>query len=211
MATKAVPIKVVRRPRTPKQRLAVKVARDVIAQLRRYKFTRGLYMDRVPMDDAAVSARLKTAILTAAGQLQDVVDDVVPVCRVCLLGACLLSKVRVANKLPVEDVFDKRGSTVVDVHDQLTDVFERDDKEMIEGVFELSWPNRYVDDPESDKYRGLLADMLKKKTPLGRIAALMRNVVRNGGVLSVKPMTRAEWARKKIYHRMEDAVGSKHC
>lgn len=161
-----------------KREMAVAVANDVLAQLRKrtkgYVVTTGYY--------------IRTGSpLPSTGDLRDHLDTIQKGgCQVCALGAALLSKARLYDKVPMN--FTNGGYASYCSGDacyrSLSDVFSRKQMVLIESAFE-----RMNMDPDSrrDDYTPVaIQNAIDFGTQYSddkvRLRAIMKNIVENDGV-----------------------------
>ena len=156
---------------------AVAVARDVLKYLDSLEFTTSNYLE-IP----------DTLSVPGEGDLKDCVDVVQKGCRVCLLGACLLSKSRLFDEVPLKDLFNHflyhptRYITDRNTYRLLESVFSRDQMTMMESAFQQdSWfaiqekvETRLAEDSQDFGSR--------YDNKADRARAVMENVIANGGV-----------------------------
>src|SRR5262245_27057152 len=115
---------------------AVAVARDVLAQMTVAHFRVNFFLDGEARDPAVAE------VARRQGDLGEVVDVVRRDCTTCLLGACVLSKAKLYDSIPLRYAFQtssqKRfGLSRDEVHVMLADVFEKADLVLLETAFEL--------------------------------------------------------------------------
>ena len=142
-----------------KAEMRVAIAEDVLKQLRAGKITLAHVYLRNKQD-----YRPLTPLLRNAHDLQEVVDKITKTCKVCQLGACLLSKARLFNKVPIDKLTSYNRESVfgTEVYEALSDVFSDSQLNKIENAFE----DQREYSQESDKTA---------------VEATMENIVRNRG------------------------------
>lgn len=119
------------RKRKPKN-LAVAVAKDVLKSLRQFKFRQGTYLQSVN----SISAELSSA--SPKSEVQGFVPELIEKCEVCLKGACILAKARVADELKLSALSIEFGEVELkkDADEILDGVFDKETLGMIEAAFE---------------------------------------------------------------------------
>jgi hypothetical protein len=180
--------------------MAIAVAKDVIKQLNSQKnpLCAGNY--------GYVASDYKFE--SDAGDLQKYVEEVQKAnCRVCALGAALLSKARLFNHVPVKKISSKRYGTEtfgIDVDNEtvykgLSSVFSKAQMQLIESAYE-----RGNFGPESRRAKDEIIDAIlfgdKYVDKKERLIAIMRNLIKNEGVFIPKPCTkeqRDEWRKEE--------------
>ena len=152
---------------------AVAVAKDVLKHLKALRIAQGYYING-------------DALPVMEGDLKDNLDTVQKKCRVCLLGACVLSKARLYDNVPLEELlFDSDAGKSLsadedDTRSILQDVFDPEQMDLMEAAFEkttclaedctdyallvqaVDFGNRY-----EDRY--------------DRVKAVMENIIANNG------------------------------
>lgn len=178
-------------PRLSKRQMAVAVAEDVLKRLRRRK------NPIVACPGWYVSAPYQP--LSIGSDLQDHVDAMVDTgrCRVCALGAALLSKAKLFDKVPSNSIFTQTygGPTVWtnqhDVRENLKDVFSLSVLKRMEAAFEVSYRVVGGDSVSGDVY-GAVVFGSQFQDPKKRMRAIMENVVANGGEFVVNRATKTQ-------------------
>lgn len=142
---------------------AIDVAKDVLKQLDATTFIQGSYFwGSFPLKD-----------MNGDAQFADVVDVVRERCQVCLLGACVLAKARVLDKITCKDALHESYSypdeyfVDASAYEQLKSVFGRVQCSLMESVFEQN----------DDAGYGFTIPNHKE-----RVKAVMTNLIHNGGV-----------------------------
>jgi hypothetical protein len=172
---------------------ALAVAKDVLSRLSSYRLKTSEY----------VTGTVVTEGITSETDLQSVVDVVQQNCTVCALGACFLSKIRLFNKVPANEIlrpysYGKRASINVGrrlIEKHLADVFSPIQLDMIESAFEMRvLDNWTMSKDEGDLIRGASAFGQKfGHDRKARTAAVMQNIIDNGGTFVVDPVSVAEY------------------
>ena len=149
-------------------------------------------------------------------EMQSVVDELQPYCHVCFVGACVLSKARVLDKLLVGEVLgpdlDPRIST--EEGGRILDgVFDPDDLNLMEAAFMADpWYFTYYsakrhgvtttdrEDKDSGPAYGAAlfgweAGGFENRNLEDRVRAVMANVIENDGRFVVPPRTKDEWEK----------------
>lgn len=144
---------------SPKKReMRLAVAKDVLKRLRRKKlnvFSGNGYI--VPKNTSYFEIdNLKSSC--QHDNSQEHLDKIESSCEVCALGACMLSHIRLFNKVVIEDTFGGENAKFA-----LGSYFSRQQLGIIENVFERisNWSTR----EENSK----------------RLAKIMRNIIKNNG------------------------------
>lgn len=162
----------------------VAIAKDVLKQLdaQRIQLERRRYLSGVLLNYDASSR---------GTDLQAYVDGLLN-CRVCLLGACLLSKARLFNAVPVELVAsfptfgrDKGplGLAIAgeDIHENLSSIFDSRTLTLMESAFECrdmaDSEDDYSDDPEIQA----AIDFGNAREPETCVRDVMQNIIDNNG------------------------------
>jgi hypothetical protein len=158
-----------------KQRLAIRVAKDIIAQLdlKSIKPKTGTYVRSLWNEDAYEVGKL-TDSKKQAKLLQKK-------CDACALGSMFLSLVKLDNDFDFDiDIITEdngEGCGVFELQEdamrnRLHDVFSRDQLDLIETAFE-TWGHGDARELKFGK---------RYKTPAGRLRAICRNIIENEGV-----------------------------
>lgn len=167
-----------------KNEKAIAVAKDVIAQLKRIDIP--LHVQR---ENGYIVAPL-SVIPEEACDLQAIVDNVQGSCRVCALGATVLSAARLFDQIPAMDVLrpGHRGegglqvlSDREDMFDALvrTGVFDDEECALIEAAFEKTWAwNKEASD---EKIGRAMSFGKGFESDSDCLIAIMENVIANDG------------------------------
>lgn len=181
---------------TPDRTMAVAIAKDVIAQIRR--------ADN-PLRIAAPAGYchgVMPAGLPATGDVRDHVEQIQAHCHVCMLGGLFLSKSRVFDDSPLASInrFDRPDTIHVDrghMVAQLSAAFTPDDLDAIEAAFELIGGTSEYDGDDADEAArrerrcfGAARWALDKGDRRGRAVAIAENIIANGGEFVVTPCDR---------------------
>jgi hypothetical protein len=157
--------------RTTRRERRIAIAKDVLAQLNTLHLRNGTYMTgEVPvgLDDDA----------------QKVIDIIQAECDVCLLGACLLSKIRLYDEVSTaqlmfdEDAIDVESSLVRDL---LADEFSQEQMDLIEAAFERTVglsDELDINDPELSN---ACLFGCRYEAHAARVQAIMENIVKHNG------------------------------
>jgi hypothetical protein len=139
-----------------KKKQRVEIAKDVLLQLKakNYLAQPGIYVR---------SNTLNSWEYQQEFDFQQVLVTQSPKCEVCGIGALFCSMARVGDRISYRD----------DLWDSLKLVFDRRQIDLIEGAFE-GWGYRG---------KGILEFYNKYPTPNKRLAAIMRNIIKNEGEL----------------------------
>lgn len=172
---------------------AVAVAQDVLAWLAlpetRGKVLTGSYLwARVPGPiDPLADLRTYAEQAMASGD-----------CEVCMLGACLLSKAKLFDAVPVKPFaghsdgrIRAHGGARDDVTEALEDVFDRETMDLMESAFERTMMGWTAD---RDLMRGAATFGMGFLDPRDRARAIMENVVAHGGKFVVEPVSAEDYA-----------------
>lgn len=167
---------------------AVQVARDVLAHLHVYRPIRGKYI-----------AGYLPRIENADADMSEYLSDFESRCEVCALGACLLSKVRLYDNVPVKAViwtnYGNRDYEIVDVSgtavkNNLDDVFSRLQQSMIESAFENRVMSPAVTSlEESRRLRAAVVFGQRYDTTRERLQAIMENIIDHDGTFDPPSVT----------------------
>ena len=188
--------------RLSKSEKAVAVASDVIAQLRKRNSKLIPVLDNgyvsssflINLDDPRVKKTRNNNYENEVFhvELQDILPDMMKEeCRVCGLGAAIISKARLLDKVQIEG-YGFEINPGYELHrdkisEGLKDVFTEDTIDKIECAFEV---DPYMADTE--EYAAALFGA-KHKEPKKRLIAIMQNIVDNGGKFLVAKATEADW------------------
>lgn len=151
---------------------AVAVANDVLKHLKALQITQGTYAD---MKEGGLE------VFASDDDLQQYLDVIQKHCHVCLLGACVLSKARIYDKVTmsqfrqIESVCDE-----VKIREMLEDVFDRDTINLMEAAFEgdrFCW----MKGTDLEQIDAAILFGEKYGDSKERIAAAMKNVIKNSG------------------------------
>lgn len=167
-----------------KRQRAVEVALDVLAQLRKrrngYVATTGYYVETA------------YDLTEAGGDIRDHLAEIQGAnCRVCALGAAVLSKARLYDNVPAEAFVDGDGGAPREsCTENLLDIFSQDQMDLIETAFECR-DSREDGDPWGYNGTKLPARIARAiafgerfKTPKARMRGIMQNIVENRGVFT---------------------------
>jgi len=154
-------------------RMRVKIAQDVLATMKGMRIDKGAFVKpddpwELPKDDSKAAARRLQKNKT---------------CRVCALGACFLSVIKLDNKFlgSWRDLI-RAGE---EISDRLGDFFDMDQLKLIENAFELGrgW---FTSDGSVNRLEGLdvtravqFGERYDKDE--NRLKAIMKNIIKNGG------------------------------
>lgn len=145
--------------------MRVAIAKDVIAQVnaRRYTATPGTFL-RVEFVEPFPEG---------AADLRDVVGLPMVVCDVCAKGAMLLSKARLFDAVPLDDMVVEE--TILGGGDEeiLYEAFGEENADLIESAFEL-----YSGDHLACEFGH------RHKNPADRLIAIMANIVEHDGIFT---------------------------
>ena len=161
---------------------ALAIAQDVLKNLG------GQYVARAKVYAAEAKWNVPDEDIPTEGELQKALDKMKS-CNVCALGACVLSKARLFNDLPITEMF-YGGFFELDSEDayrEIEDVFGVTQRAMIESAFERSDMRSFEDDDHDDE---VTEDEIEIAKAFGhryndaesRMRAIMENIVANGGV-----------------------------
>lgn len=151
----------------------VAIAKDVLKWIPKSNIRRGSY----------ITGSLPSELTPKPKeQLQKYIRDMTSRCSVCALGACMLSHVRLFDKLTVGEFGAIEGNVVdamrCDTTAVLSEVFEREQLAMIECAFEgydhscaLNWK----DARECESFAANVSDSKDK------LRMIMKNIIKNDG------------------------------
>ncbi len=166
---------------TAKQkRLAVRVAKDVLASIKLLDIQWGSYMtlNEIPtaLVDKARTSKAQAKLLKTGN------------CRVCALGACMISLVALENDYQFtfspeyDDDYNMASTSTIAVYytgitNRLLQAFPPEQQWLIEDAFEMANMHGYIGGwtPRAIRF-GEQYD-----TPRKRLRAIMKNIIRNGG------------------------------
>ncbi len=178
-----------------KRRKVVAVAKDVLKQINSLKVKTG--NGYVVPNNLVIPG-----VDCDKDDLQKHVDTVQKKCTVCALGACIMSKARLYDNVLMNKVFDTNSfdgslsigySDINSIKDMLTSVFSNLQMGMIESAFEkcqTGTGNHRDDDwsdwstKEQEQIDRAIKFGKKYRSDRKRLAAIMRNIVRNKGVFT---------------------------
>lgn len=157
---------------------AVAVALDAMKQTRWLHLSEGVYF--------YVGEEVRQEIIdSGAEDLREVAGKVKKDCDCCALGACLLSKARLYDDVPLDIREFCDGSGFYwnlpggsEVHLMLRDVFGPVQCRLIEAAFERG----FIFAGGSGSVGAAQEFGSRYKTPRKRFLAIMRNIIHNGGV-----------------------------
>ena len=161
---------------TAKAKKAIRVCKDVIANLRSRKLqaAQGIYVSQdvsdaiteIDQDEVSLQKVLKKWLKPRRQ------------CQVCALGSLFISKVDRYNKCNVSpwDVLSPYG---IEFNKQLSEIFSREQQSMIESAFETEPGEKYWD-PECAIGKAIEFGA-KYKNPTTKLIAIMNNIIKNGG------------------------------
>lgn len=159
---------------------AVAVAEDVLVQLRKRKNTiiphQGTYLET---DAEFTDEQLD------GHDLQEYVDKVQKAdCKVCAVGAAVMSKARLFDNVPADVVV-----VADDIHGHLFDVFDENTVALMECAFEQS---DSFSTGQSEKHLEAAIEFGERyEDDKERLRAIMKNIIENNG--KFKP-----WAKAKV-------------
>jgi len=155
---------------------AVAVAKDVLAHLDTIRARRGIYMNGyIPRVDRSED-------------LQKHADTVTTNCKMCALGALMLSKARLYNDVPMRSIadnsamFDDQSSVYAsrsDVERAISEIFSLKQMAMIETAFEGGTCS--AQDCDTDTLSRAAAYTRGVDDSSERIRMVMQNIIDNGG------------------------------
>lgn len=168
----------------------VAIASDVLSRVRQYQWCRGTYLGGILRDTAPLE-----------GDLQQHVDAVQQHCELCLLGACLVSKARLFNNVPIGTISREHrpahtapyvyvSADRTDIKKLLKDSFPPLELSKIESAFEceVMGDEAVFTDEEMSLLRG--AAIFGKQyddDDADRVMAVMENIIDNNGEFVVDP------------------------
>lgn len=175
---------------------AVAIAKDVLKHVRDYRWFRGTYIHG--------SWRGEEAPWT--GDLREHLDKVQEKCTMCLLGACLMSKARLFDAVPLDRLYKSDSERVDEVYNSinpdrgtigllLRDIFSPLELAKIESAFE----RRVMTDGVAttmathDLLRGAALFGKKIVNDGDRVTAVMENIIANDGEFVVDPVTYTDY------------------
>lgn len=185
---------------TVDRKKAVAVAEDVLKHVAGLKLTMHNYIRA----HVTLEEHLPAGVFENDGPLQPHIDVVAEQCHVCAIGAAVVSAVRLFDDCSVRKIFSRHGVPWVmqrDLRQQLAGLFDVRDLGLIESAFECD-PTFMTDNdlPGHDEAEitadahGAAVFGCRYVDPHDRLAAIMRNVVDNGGTFVVPPATYREYA-----------------
>lgn len=162
--------------------LSVKVARDVLAQLRlkRYKAKERVYVDvNLDIDLGDLTFEESDKLTDESFQAYFKKHKKVT-CDVCALGSCFVSLVNIKNKCDVGEMIN--DDTAMDLtFERLIPVFGRENMSLMESAFECEKMD-HTDCSLSNEMLVAAGDWGNKyKDANERLRAIMLNVIRNKG------------------------------
>lgn len=167
-------------PKLSKKEMAVAIANDVLAQLRKrkkgYIASAGVYVS----SSAFHNEIDHKSTLDLKDHLDEIQEDG---CRVCALGAALLSRARLYDNVPFSDFYSKWESDGQSgCHQFLKDVFSHKQLTLIESAFEGADMDYEGDGLSAREVKRVCAYYEKYPDDKARMRAIMTNIVENGGV-----------------------------
>lgn len=170
---------------TRKQK-AVAIAQDVLKRLKWLNVAEGYYI----YDGGHTNDLGDPISIVPAGDAQTHVRKIEQSCQVCLLGACLLSKVRLFDKISTEMLDLSKGTPPDTIEENLRDVFDVASLALMELVFEgniiaadKSPTHPVITFDEREAAERLHCEITEPKE---RVRIVMKNVIKNNGVF--KPL-----------------------
>jgi hypothetical protein len=166
---------------------AVAVAQEVLAQLDTYRLGPKTYFRYEGYDPAAPQQTTSSFLNSLTpGDLQDHADTIKQNCQVCLLGACLLAKATLFDRLPTTCLLkDNRGPFREAIVSALEDIFDPETIDLMELAFERTdWiPGMKCIDDDNHQRR-VAASQFGRATSdnVARVRAVMENVIAHSGV-----------------------------
>lgn len=164
--------------RRPMNKKAVVIARDVLKHLRGLRLREGWYIKGSVCEDISEKS------------LKEHVDLVQKECEVCLLGACLLSKIRLYDEVDLDAISSRTHKTTsfcVDFYVDrdralrlLFDVFSEEQMDLMETVFEKGIVPFFPEAGEDELNRAVAFGQ-RYKTKKACVKAVMENVIANRG------------------------------
>ena len=138
-----------------KRQLAIRVAKDVLKQIRRGKIvpTRGTYLS-----SASPDGNIPRVFRSATGDMQQVLKKNFPRCKVCGIGAAFLGIVHLENKFDLHDIYDYISDD--DMRARLKQAFGTSEMIALENTFEATSP----------------------KSAKDTLIDIMKNIIKNEGV-----------------------------
>ena len=171
---------------------AVAIAKDVLEHVQTYHWSRGTYLSGSWYGGTHLT-----------GDLQDHVEEVEKSCTMCLLGACLVSKARLFDAVPLAKLYRSYyDGAYVDhrsinpereaIEPLLQDIFPSLELSKIESAFERRVMNDGCDDTTAnwDLLRGAALFGRRLNDDADRVTAVMENIIANDGIFVVDPVTR---------------------
>lgn len=177
-----------------KPELRIAVAQDVLKSLRRLDVRMGVFVEQTHMADRKVDKIL------SGDDVKVIAQKLKTKCKVCVLGACLMSVVSIDNNFAFHSRIDgvTFGVGSYDVAERLLKLFTAKQLLLIETAFEVDLSDDMEYGYFTDKYTLLnmsdeeFAQTAKHRkvaaafgrqfdTPKDRLRAIMKNMIENGG------------------------------
>jgi hypothetical protein len=163
------------------------VAQDVLDHMRYVKVTEGTYCE----------GELPKGVKSSDESAKKHIDGISKGCRVCALGACFLSYIRLYNNVTLSELVGTFSNTVTEgevfesdyheISNELDHIFSQAQLCLIETAFELHCINDDYDCDDADGYTveaeadAAVAFGRKYDDPKVRLKAIMKNIIKNNG------------------------------
>lgn len=171
---------------------AVKIAKDVLANLNLVTLTQGKYCQR----------RNDLAGMNELDNVQPRIDELSKGCRACVLGTCFLSYVRLFNDVKLKEFRNEPGNHSLNmapddpddydvsidlgynvIRQKLSAVFTQKQMDLLERAFERPDTNLGSGNDQDDWLLIQAYNFGKKfRTNRKRVEAIMNNIIENGGI-----------------------------
>lgn len=155
---------------------AIAVAKDVLKRLGKLTVKTGDYLS------------FENTNIPKEGNAQNYINEIESNCRVCALGACLLSQIRLYDKINL-DLFESECNDryipledIRKIFNHLSKIFSKKTICLIEQAFESIGDVCLTDSlSTSDKDIKMAQKYKKYKNDKNRLKAIMKNVIKNKG------------------------------
>lgn len=181
------------------------VAQDVLDHLKLLNVARGTYCE----------GKFPDGVRDSKEQAKKYIDVISKDCKVCAIGACFLSYVRLYNNVTLgqlvggydtikDDFFDVE---YYNIDHELAKVFSQRQLCLIETAFECGYIHFRVDDEDykdlchdSNEFSAAISFGEKYSVPKKRLMAIVKNIIKNNGEFI---------PNKQLYNRLHGNKGKK--
>ncbi len=177
-----------------RRKMAVAVARELLDHIDQFQFDVSNYI--VALSSFSGDDKLQAKIRDPEKQIQDIVYEITPHCRVCVLGGLLFAKAAVADNLTRSRVFNRFGCSIAGrgkIAEFLEECFSSRSIDLMEIAFEVSTDIVFNSgESPADRQAALLFGIDHHPDDIyARVRSVMKNIIDHDGEFVVTPVDAA--------------------